>query len=422
MLLGVDIVELARIEALMRHDHFLTHCFTDSERAMIAEKADPVEAAAGLFAAKEAVAKALGTGFEGIGFKMIAITHSVSGAPAVRLSGAAQQALRAKGGAAIRLSISHEQRYAVAVAAAETSGAHGIGAFNLNETLNHSLLKRDRRGYKSQYGRIAIVGGSAGMAGAVCMAAQAALRTGSGLVYAVVPKSIAGIVQIKLTEAIVLPVEDDRRGHFLPSYAQDVVEAVSRCDCVAIGPGIGRAAGMSAWLVEVLDGIDVPTVLDADALYAVAQDRERLAPRLAGCVITPHEMEMSRLTNESVQAIRTHRLAVAAAFAARYHVEVILKGAETIITDGRVSYLNNTGNPGMATAGSGDVLTGMLAALLGYGYQRLTAVRLSCYLHGLAGDMAAAEIGEDGLIATDIIAKLPYVLKELQALNRDEHI
>jgi len=351
MLLGVDIVELARMASMLRHRHFLSHCFTPAEREVIASRPNAAEAAAGMFAAKEAVVKALGTGFSGIGFKSIELSYALSGMPTVRLSGAAQVQLTRLGARRMQVSISHERHQAIAVAAAVSDEARGISGCNLNETLNRSLLRRDRRGYKSQYGKVAIVGGSAGMAGAVCMAAQAALRTGAGLVYAVVPKRIADVVQIKLTEAIVVPIEDDGRGFFLPSYVQEVVDAVSGCDCVAIGPGIGRAPSMPMWLNELLRALTVPAVLDADALFAVAQARELLAPRLAGCVITPHEMEMSRLTGEPVEAIRQHRMAAAAGFAARHRVEVILKGAETVISDGRVSYLNNTGNPGMATAG-----------------------------------------------------------------------
>lgn len=419
MAVGIDIVQVKRIEKLMDHENFLQRVFTKEERAYIEKRKGNAETVAGLFAGKEAVAKAIGSGIGRFAFHDVSILHGGSGQPYCSFSENGKTMLNELGLTGMDISISHQEDVAVAVA----TGREGLVLeenFHMDQELNLSLVKRDRKGYKSQYGKVAIVGGSVGMAGSVCLAAKAAFRTGAGLVYVVVPKSIEQVVQVKLTEAIVIGIEDEGKGYFLPSYTKETVEAITHCDCMAIGPGLGRSSGISVWLRHVMENIKIPTVLDADALFAVAQDRAILADCLSSSVITPHEMEMSRLTGSSLSHIRANRIQVAQDFAKTHDVHVLLKGAETVITDGSVFYLNNTGNPGMATAGSGDVLTGMIAGFLGFGYKKFVAIRLGAYIHGLAGDFAAADKGEDGVIASDIIEEIPYVLKELKKQAGDD--
>lgn len=415
MAIGIDLVKIDRIRDLMKHDQFLDRLFTGREQK--AMKTGRIDRIAGSFAAKEAVSKLLGTGIGRLAFKDMEILREASGKPYLVLSEEGRKLLEACGLNRIELSISHEEDYALAVAwAGENSSLLSRRPELIDEELILSLLKRDRQGYKSQYGKVAIVGSSPGMAGSVCMAARAAFRVGAGLVYVIVPKSLAKIIQVKLTEAIVIAIEDDKKGFFIPAYAKIAIEAIQECDSVAIGPGMGRSSGLSAWLASVLDQCKLPTVLDADALYALAEDQDQLQEAVQGAVITPHEQEMSRLSGYSLSEIRSNRIGVAVEMANRFKVQVLLKGAETVITDGTDYYLNRTGNPGMATAGSGDVLTGMLAGLLGYGYKPITAVRLAAYIHGLAGDFAMEDKGEDGLIAGDLIEQISYVVKELRKL------
>ncbi len=422
MKIGVDIVEVARMEKLLRHPHFLEKVFTAEERAHIEAHRRSPGVIAGLFAAKEAVAKALGSGIGRLGFHDLYVLHDASGAPSVRFSARGKAMLRERGLSSVQLSISHERLFAVASAIGIASDSGRCGRrLPLSPELSQALLKRDVHGYKSQYGRVAVIGGSSGMAGSVCLAAQAALRTGAGLVYAVVPKSLADTVQIKLNEVIVRSVEDGGAGHFTRSSVDGVLRAVRDCDCIAVGPGLGRAPELAEWLRAILSQLEKPVIVDADALYAAARDPKMLSLCAGRCAITPHEMEMSRLTQLPVEKIRADRPGVAMGFASRYNIDVILKGAGTVITNGAIYYLNSTGNPGMATAGAGDVLTGILAAFGGYGYPWMLALRLGCYVHGLAGDLARDEKGENGLIAGDLIEFLPYGLKMLQEHTGDEY-
>lgn len=417
MRVGIDVVKIERIKHLQRHKNFFEKVFTSKERAYIEQNGAKAVTVAGLFAAKEAVAKALGRGLGPVSFQEIEIVHDPSGKPGVQVTGAGAALLQEKEFSELQISISHESEYAVAIALALGKIASSRrAAVSIQPELAFSLLHRDRQGYKTQYGSIGLIGGSTGMAGSICMSAQAAMRTGAGMSYAIVPASLAAIAQCKLTETIVRPIADDGRGCFTMRTVSDVLRAAESCNALAIGPGLGRDSDTPVWLRAVLENTNVPIVLDADALYAVAQDRSLLKLCRGRCAITPHEAEMSRLTGASLLQIRARRAQIATEFAAEYGILVVLKGADTVISDGAVYYLNNTGNPGMATAGSGDVLTGMMAALFGYGYPLRLAVRLACYLHGAAGDLAREEKGEDGMIATDIIAQIPYALKMMKEI------
>lgn len=420
MAIGVDIVNVERISKMKHKDRFIHHVFTPNEEAYIQKRKNKDQTIAGLFAAKEAISKVFGTGIGNLSFQDIEISHTANGAPFCRLNDKIKEMMKRRAFTSLDISITHEKELAVAMAMGVEGERVRMNDYHLDKELVFSLLKRDKKGYKYNYGKIAIVGGSAGMAGSVCLAAQAALRTGSGMVYVLVPRSIAEVVQLKLTEAIVVGIEDEGKGYFLSTYAKETVDALQGFDCIAIGPGLGRSSGIPVWLRHVLENVDAPLVLDADGLYAVAQDRALLKECAISSVVTPHEQEMSRLTGYTLQEIRENRANVALEFAKKHQVHVVLKGAETVITNGDVYYLNNTGNPGMATPGSGDVLTGVIASLLGYGYAKFTAIRLGTYIHGLAGDYARDDKGEDGLIASDIIYNLPYVLKDLKEIA-DEH-
>ncbi len=449
-MLGVDIVKIERVEKWKEHDGFLQRIFTPKELEYIKERHYRTETIAGIFASKEAVSKALGTGIGEASFKEMEIFHTESGKPVVELSGKTGEILRKLGMNHIELSIAHEKEFAVAVVdlrGVEVSITHEedpavsiaeikqIKKLHIDKELCNSLLKRDKTGYKTQYGKVAIVGGSRGMAGAVCMACEAALRAGAGLVYAVVPKSIESVVQIKLTEAMVIGIEDDGTGKFSEKYVNEVIDAVKNCDCVAVGPGLGRTEEMTKWLEKVVSSIDCHVVLDADALFALSKktsilkvdefssesfsneiDKFIKKPKF---ILTPHEMEMSRISGIEINELRKNRENSALNFAKEYDCIVVLKGSGTIVTDGNKTYINRTGNPGMATAGSGDVLTGITAALVGFGYAPLLASKLAVYIHGLSGDIGKEEVGEDSLIATDIIKNLYRAFKFIK-LNSEE--
>lgn len=420
--LGIDRVAIARFNELLTQAHFMQRVFTDAEREHIARAAQPAATAAGLFAAKEAVSKVLGIGLGEAGLSNLEIRHTRRGAPVVVLCGRARERAALFGMISIAVSITHEQEVAMAVAmgAESNSFVPSRTGLHLNRELDLSLLRRDRQGYKTQYGRVAIIGGSRGMAGSVAMAAQAALRTGSGLVTAVVPAGIGEVVENKLLEGMVVGVADDGAGHFNLDSLPGILAVAEGCDAVAIGPGIGRTPDMKNLVSALLRHCAQRVVLDADGLNALQGDREVLREAAGTVALTPHEMEMSRLTGLPVEAVRADRVGVATLFAADTGTFVVLKGADTVITNGELHYLNATGNPGMATAGAGDVLAGMATSLLGYGYPVMTALRLGCYMHGLAGDLAKREVGEDGMIASDLIAQIPAVYRLLHAVRADQ--
>lgn len=417
MAIGIDLVQVARMEAWLGEEKKLGRILRPKELDRLltyGPKARQAQHLAGLYAAKEAALKALGRGLFALSFQDIEVRSDSFGAPQLLLYNKARRRLQELGGDQMDLSISHDGGMAMAMASIRQSGFPGrdlaLEDFSLNSELDQSLLHRDRKGYKSQYGRLAIVAGSRGMLGACCLAARAALRSGAGLVYALVPSSLADLAQIKLDEVIVLPMEDEGKGHFSEASLPQLLETLTKMDALVLGPGLGRGRDQSALvkkLVLALKDLAIPAVLDADGLNALADFPEVLDHVSSPVVVTPHQMEMARLLHTSVEAIGEDRMGAANRFAARHRVLVLLKGADTIISNGEIHYINPTGNPGMATAGAGDVLSGMLGAFLAYGYAPMVAVRTACYLHGLSGDIVAYQEGEDALIASDLIAALP---------------
>ncbi|WP_066924534.1 NAD(P)H-hydrate dehydratase [Murdochiella massiliensis] len=448
-MIGIDVVDIARFATGKQGSSFLHRVFTVEERRYIENSPHPVETMAGLYAAKEAIGKALGTGIGSIPFHAMEIIHDDTGKPQVRLHGEASKQLKRCCARQAEIAITHDAGVAVAVCVlipnqtADPSFAvesplfrnqlspssawpsaralallHAPGG--QHRELAASLLRRDRTGYKTQYGKVAVIGGSRGMVGSVYLAAEAALRSGAGLVYAVVPESIASAVQNKLLEAIVRPIPDDGCGHFTVTHLPDVLDAVSDCSSVAIGPGMSRFTEATSFVADVLEQLSVPCVIDADAINALAPCPERLKTLEQDIVLTPHEMEMRRISGKPLNLLRAHRRETAERFAVDFRAFVVLKGADTVITDGKHTTFNPSGTPGMATAGSGDVLTGMLAAFLGAGYPTRTAARLACDLHGLAGEFAAEAVGEECMIASDLLKYLPTAFRLFHVLREQE--
>jgi len=264
--------------------------------------------------------------------------------------------------------------------------------------------------HKGDCGRVMICGGSIGMTGAVCMAASAALRTGSGLVTVAVPKSLNSIYEIKLTEVMSLPI-DDSDGQFVPSSFVKALEFSESCDAVAIGPGGGK--NFRYVTESFIHGCGKPMVIDADGLNSISCNTDILLNKKADIILTPHVGEMSRLTGKSTEYINHNRVSVAEEFAEKYSLTVVLKGHETVVTNGEATFINTTGNDGMATGGAGDVLCGMILSFLGRQMTCFNSCLLGVYLHGLAGDIARNKFNAYSLTASDIISNIPEAINKL---------
>jgi hydroxyethylthiazole kinase-like uncharacterized protein yjeF len=273
------------------------------------------------------------------------------------------------------------------------------------------LPPRQADSNKGSYGRVLVVAGSEAMSGAAVLCGSAALRGGAGLVRVATPRKVWPIVAAGNACYMTAPLDQDAEGHFTLEALAQLLELGKRSDVIALGPGLGRGPGQAHLVSEIMSGLSVPLVLDADGLNACADQPQILDRRAGPLVITPHPGEFGRLLGKTVAQVQAAREELASAFARERKLIVLLKGHKTIVTDGSRVYVNATGNPGMATAGSGDVLTGVIAALWGQGLEPFAAVQLGAHVHGLAGDLARADYGEAGLIASDLIAYLPKALR-----------
>ncbi len=295
--------------------------------------------------------------------------------------------------------------------------AAGVDGFEfLDEAAIRQLVrKRERCSHKGDYGHCLILAGSTGKTGAASLAANSAVRTGSGLVTLAVPASLNPILEVKTTEAMTLPLEDFGNGWLSGDLSVRVESSLEGKDAAAVGPGIGRNPETASLVRRLVAEIEIPLVVDADGLNAVAEDVQVLLHRKScNVVLTPHPGEMSRLSGMSIADIEADRIGAARNFAEKYGVHLVLKGVRTVIAapDGIVA-VNGSGNPGMASGGMGDVLTGVIVSLLGQRYKAFDACRLGVFLHGLAADLVAEEKGEVGISATDVQEHLPLAMKKL---------
>jgi len=273
------------------------------------------------------------------------------------------------------------------------------------------LLKRKPDAYKGDYGHLLVLGGSPGLSGAVCLCAEAALRIGAGLVTAGVPKSLNNIFEVKLTEVMSLPLAD-KGGALSREAFKDIKKFLNKIDLIVLGPGAGLKDSTKELIVRVIKEIDKPMIVDADGLTALASNLKILSKRkVNSLILTPHPGEFSRLLKLDIGKIKKRRKQLVKEFALRYNLILILKGKNTLVSDGKRIFENNTGNPGMATAGTGDVLAGIVAGLLAQGVGQFEAAKAGVYLHGLAADYAARDKTENCLIASDIIEYLPKAIK-----------
>lgn len=280
------------------------------------------------------------------------------------------------------------------------------------------LPPRPLDAHKGHFGRVAIVAGSAGMMGAGRLACTAAYRAGAGLVRYVAPESLLAVAHSGRDEIMVTPIPDDGAGRFVPGDLRALEEVYAWSDVVALGPGLGTAAETDAFFAEAIESADEnrTLVVDADGLNLLAADPERRAAWAGPAVLTPHPGEAARLLGSATGQIAGDRLAAAVELARRYRAVAVLKGAPTVIADGgRKVALCPLGNPGMGSGGTGDVLTGVIAALLGQGLEPFEAAALGVYLHSLAADLAACDVGEWSLMAGDISEYLPAAFGHIEA-------
>ena len=278
------------------------------------------------------------------------------------------------------------------------------------------IPKRPQDSHKGTFGRVLVVGGAVGMCGAAYFSAKAAYRTGAGLVRILTHKENRVILQTQLPEAILSVYGDD-----VERDKEILLDAVAWADVIVVGVGLGQSGEAKKLLRTVLAAADVPLVIDADALNLMAANSELWEIVTAPVIVTPHPLEMARLCHMDVSIVERDRFTSAINFSEKYALICVLKGHQTIVSDGTEArglgdkhtlYLNRSGNSGMATGGSGDVLTGVIAALIAQKMKPFEAAALGTYIHGLAGDAAAETLGEYSLMASDIIDHISEIMKD----------
>jgi NAD(P)H-hydrate epimerase len=279
-------------------------------------------------------------------------------------------------------------------------------AVSLIEQVPH-LPPRAADAHKGSFGTVLVAAGSRGMAGAAVLCASAALRGGAGLVRLAIPDGVANVAAAGNPCYMTLPLPQDEKGRFNIVGCSALLEAVQAATVAVLGPGLGQSHDLGHLLQAVLDSTTKPLVLDADALNLLPPFLGHLPRQNRPIIVTPHPGEFARLLKSDISTVQADRLGLASRFAERCGVIVVLKGRGTVVADGGQAYVNTTGNPGMATGGSGDVLGGLIGALLAQGMEPFAAAQLGVYLHGLAGDRARDQMGEVSLIAADLLDNLP---------------
>lgn len=271
-----------------------------------------------------------------------------------------------------------------------------------------TLSPRAADAHKGHFGTVLVIAGSRGMGGAAALTGKAALRSGAGLVRVACPQGILATVAGFEMAYTTLPLQEDAKGRVSQSALGNVLDAITTCDVVALGPGLGTSHDLQTLVEAIIQDQSVKLVVDADGLNNLSRISQWPQKVRAQLVLTPHPGEMKRMWASVFRTpLPQDRVEQASRLAQAAQSTVVLKGAQTVVTDGQSYYINETGNPGMATGGSGDVLTGVMAALIGQGQGLLDAAILGTYIHGLAGDLAAQCAGQIAMCAPDIIDSLP---------------
>jgi ADP-dependent NAD(P)H-hydrate dehydratase len=282
------------------------------------------------------------------------------------------------------------------------------------------LPARDPEGHKGSYGRVLVVAGSRGMTGAAVLCASGALRGGAGLVFVAVPETVVPVVAAANPCYLTVPLPDDGSGRHAWEAIPSVLEEAGKADVVVCGPGLGKGDVIAGLIEEVVAHVTRPLVLDADGLNALGHPPSLLSEREAPTVLTPHPGEFARLLGTDTATVQQDRAGRAVPFAEAFRVVLVLKGHGTLVTDGRRLSRNPTGNAGMATGGTGDVLAGLIGALIGQGLEPFAAARLGVWLHGRAGDLARDDLGEVSLIASDLLDYLPRAFRDSGPANKTD--
>ncbi|MBO5955535.1 MAG: NAD(P)H-hydrate dehydratase [Clostridia bacterium] len=394
---GIDIIEISRIrEAVEQSDSFMGKVFSEKEIEYFRANGQRFESLAGFFAAKEAFVKYKKTGIRGLGLSEISVEHEGLGAPYIVFRGRRQK---------VSLSISHGKTYAVEVVCGDSDHILPVC-----EEMRKLIPERAEDANKGDCGRVLVIAGSQGMTGAACLAARGALRCGAGLVTVAVPRSERPIVAISVQEAMTVAL-DECDGMIIGSSMKKILQFAKRAQAVVFGPGLGINGEMHHILRGILSEYEGTLIIDADGLNALSKNCDILRERKCSVVITPHPGEMSRLVKKTVEEIQNNREVVAAEFAAKYGITVVLKGKNTVIAGGDEIKINTSGNCGMATGGTGDVLSGVVAAFVAQGLKPFDAAALGAYIHGKAGDIATQKLGVHGMLAGDLAECLPLAIK-----------
>ncbi len=276
------------------------------------------------------------------------------------------------------------------------------------------LLRLNPKSHKNDFGHVLILAGSASLLGAASLVGLSAMRSGAGLTTIGVPKSLNSSLQKKISPVIMTwPLPETKEGTLSTAAYQQIISRLKNFQVLALGPGLSRNEKTQKLILQIVRYCPLPLVIDGDALSAVALDIDVLQKNSAPKILTPHLGEMARLTGFKKSVIEKSRREITVAFARKFHCTVVLKGHRSIVASSKgEAAVNSTGNVGMATAGSGDVLTGMISAFVAQGIGTFESARLGVYLHGLAGDLAIKKRSKTSLIATDIIECIPAALKK----------
>ncbi|HEY4846160.1 MAG TPA: NAD(P)H-hydrate dehydratase [Candidatus Dormibacteraeota bacterium] len=411
---GVDVAAIPRIaEAQKRFgNRFLRKFLSDRE---IAYCADSPERWAGRWAAKEAIGKAMPSGIPRPRMRDVEILPSSDGRPHVQVAPATTLT-----GRTVDVSIAHDGHFAVAVAvipdglsASPHVGEGRGGGLALPD--GFQLPARPRDGHKGTFGTVVVLAGSQGFTGAAYLASMGAARSGAGIVRLLVAQSIYPILAEKCTEVIVGPVPEVAPGVVGHASLSGIMRGFAGADAGVIGPGIGRDASTRRLIEDLIPRVAAPLVLDADALNLLSEHRSML-PRLPPqIVLTPHPAEFGRLAGLDTSAVQQDRRGIASRFAKAWNKVVVLKGAGTVVAapDGRVT-LNPVSTPALASGGTGDVLAGLIAGLLGQKVPAFEAAVTGVHLHSLAGMDLEASLGQAGVLASDLLLQIPRVMERLR--------
>ena len=404
IVLGVDVTSIDRIaRAMGRHPRFAEKIFTDTERRRAGAKP---ERFATRWAAKEAVMKLYGeAGLRIPGYRSIEVVNRRGGAPTIRVRGEPTE---------IAVSMTHDAGLAIAVVALPLEAAGGPPALPPPEGLR--LPARPADAHKGTFGTVVVVAGAIGTAGAAVLAARGAARGGAGLVRVCVPAGVYPVVAVQCLELMAHPIgETGAAGLDAAGVAALRRDHLPAADSVVVGPGLGRAPATEAALLELLVGLAVPAVVDADALNIAAAAGFDWRSCPAPLVLTPHPAEMARLAGLTTREVQADRAGLAARFAAEHGVTLVLKGAETVVAapDGRL-HVDRHRTVALATGGTGDVLSGVCGALLAAGLDGFDAAVAAVTIHAEAGCLVEAERGRAGALAGDVAEMLPAAQERLR--------